>query len=351
MILEPGDQDHEVPVAETFHEQTDDELIEKEVKQMEADDQAIQIILIDLPEDIYAAVDSCETAHEILLCVQQMMKGSDIRIQDKKAKNLVVQNAVQNLSVQNQASTSGAQINKALVYDLDGSAEEASKFVRDFKSLAKEADESFANHMALEFEIERLLRAVVSQDIMSIVQNNTAKTKTPQPRSNTKNDRVPSTSKSSFIKNKEVEVEEHHRNLLLSKNKKHMSFECNNVKLAILNDKSKVICAMCKQRLITSNYDVCVLNYVNDMNSCMNNLCANVSKITNQKKHKSKVTKPKKVGSKERLASPKPKKPRTYLRWSPTRTMFDLKGKIIESNESESQSDCSKGDNACTSNP
>nr|GEV17443.1 ribonuclease H-like domain-containing protein [Tanacetum cinerariifolium] len=31
--------------------------------------------------------------------------------------------------------------------------------------------------------------------------------------------------------------------------------------------------------------------------------------------------------------------------------MFDLNGKIIASSESESQSDCSKGDNACTSNP
>ncbi|GJR39377.1 retrovirus-related pol polyprotein from transposon TNT 1-94 [Tanacetum coccineum] len=101
----------------------------------------------------------------------------------------------------------------------------------------------------IELEIERLLRAVVSQDIMSIVQNpsvvdssnlqteldrtkerlenvdNTAKTRRPQPRSNTKNDRVPSVSKSSCNKNKEVEVEEHHRNLLLSKNKKHMSSE------------------------------------------------------------------------------------------------------------------------------
>ncbi|GKE49211.1 copia protein, partial [Tanacetum coccineum] len=38
----------------------------------------------------------------------------------------------------------------------------ASKFVRDFQSLAKEADESLAKHKALELEIERLLRAVVS---------------------------------------------------------------------------------------------------------------------------------------------------------------------------------------------
>ncbi|GJS48371.1 retrovirus-related pol polyprotein from transposon TNT 1-94 [Tanacetum coccineum] len=48
---------------------------------------------------------------------------------------------------------------------------EAAKFVRDFKSLAKKADESLAKDKALEYEIERLLRAVVSQDIMSIVQN------------------------------------------------------------------------------------------------------------------------------------------------------------------------------------
>ncbi|GKD18751.1 hypothetical protein Tco_1207909, partial [Tanacetum coccineum] len=55
--------------------------------------------------------------------------------------------------------------------------------------------------------------------------------------------------------------------------------------------------------------------------------------------------------SKERFASPKPSKPRSCLRWSPTGRLFDLKGKIIASSESESPSDCSKGDNACNSNP
>nr|GFA35780.1 hypothetical protein [Tanacetum cinerariifolium] len=70
MIPEPGDPDHDVPVAETFHKQTHDELTNKEVKQMEVDDQAIQTILMGLPEDIYAAVDSCKTAQEIWLRVQ-----------------------------------------------------------------------------------------------------------------------------------------------------------------------------------------------------------------------------------------------------------------------------------------
>nr|GEV10661.1 hypothetical protein [Tanacetum cinerariifolium] len=80
MIPEPGDINRDVPVNETFHVQTNDELTEKELKQIEADDQAIQTILLGLPEDIYAVVDSCKTAQEIWLRVQQMMKGSNIGI-------------------------------------------------------------------------------------------------------------------------------------------------------------------------------------------------------------------------------------------------------------------------------
>nr|GEU39541.1 Gag-Pol polyprotein [Tanacetum cinerariifolium] len=52
-------------------------------------------------------------------------------------------------------------------------ASTSAKFVQDFRSLANEADESLAKHKALELEIELLLRAVVSQDIISVVQNPT----------------------------------------------------------------------------------------------------------------------------------------------------------------------------------
>ncbi|GJW82092.1 retrovirus-related pol polyprotein from transposon TNT 1-94 [Tanacetum coccineum] len=87
------------------------------------------------------------------------------------------------------------------------------------------------------------------------------------------------------------------------------------------------------------------------MNSHDNNQSANVSNVANQKKHKLKVRKSKKLGSKERLASPKPSKPRICLRWSPTGRIFYLKGKLITSSESECQFDSSNGDNACTFNP
>nr|GFC40985.1 hypothetical protein [Tanacetum cinerariifolium] len=129
------------------------------------------------------------------------------------------------------------------------------------------------------------------------------KTRRPQPRSNTKNDR---------------------------------------------NVYSKVVCAICKQCLLSINHDECLLNYVNDKNSRGKEQSENVSIKEKQKKRKPKVKKPKKVESHKSLATPTPRKPKSLLRWSRTGRMFDINGKIIASSEYESQSDCSKGDNACT---
>nr|GFA14748.1 hypothetical protein [Tanacetum cinerariifolium] len=136
------------------------------------------------------------------------------------------------------------------------------------------------------------------------------KTKRPQPRSNTKNDRSPL----------------HLRDVI-----------------------SKVVCAMFKQCLISVNNDVCLRNYVNGKNSHGKKQKANVSFKENQKKYQPKVTKPKKVGFLERLATPKLRKPRFLLRWSPTGRLFDQKGNIVDSSEFESQPDCSNSDNACCS--
>nr|GFB90008.1 hypothetical protein [Tanacetum cinerariifolium] len=80
-------------------------------------------------------------------------------------------------------------------------------------------------------------------DFSSIGVDNT-KTRRPQPRSNTKHDRVPSASKSGRSKNKEAEVKEHHWNLLLSKNNKHISLACNNIKIDSQDVISKLVCAM-----------------------------------------------------------------------------------------------------------
>ncbi|GJS79106.1 hypothetical protein Tco_0728987 [Tanacetum coccineum] len=149
----------------------------------------------------------------------------------------------------------------------------------------------------------------------------TTKTRRSQSRSNPKNDRAPS-----------------------------KSSKGNNIKLAIRNEKSKVVCATCKQCLITANHDKCVFKYVNGMNSRKKNKSANVSKSENQKKHKPNVKNLKMLGSNERLASPRPSKPRTCLRWLPTGRIFDLCGKITASSNIESESDTSVYDIASASN-
>nr|GFA36107.1 hypothetical protein [Tanacetum cinerariifolium] len=102
---------------------------------------------------------------------------------------------------------------------------------------------------------------------------NNTKTRRPHPRSNTKNDR----------------------------NKKHMSSACNNVKF--VTQDVKVVCAMCKQCLISANHDECLLNYVNGKISCGKKQKENVSINENQKKQQPKVKKIKKVGFIKRLAT------------------------------------------------
>nr|GFC66010.1 integrase, catalytic region, zinc finger, CCHC-type, peptidase aspartic, catalytic [Tanacetum cinerariifolium] len=139
------------------------------------------------------------------------------------------------------------------------------------------------------------------------------KIRRPQPRSNIKNDRVPSTSKSSRSKNKEVKVEEHHMNLLLSKKNKHSSSACNNSKIDSQDVISKVVCAKCKKCLNSVNHDVC-LNSVNGKKSRGRKHKANVSKKETQKEYRPKVSKSKNVGPRESLATPKPRKPRFLLR-------------------------------------
>ncbi|GJR39241.1 reverse transcriptase domain-containing protein [Tanacetum coccineum] len=127
--------------------------------------------------------------------------------------------------------------------------------------------------------------------------NNTAKTRRPHPRSNSNTDGVPSKSK------------------------------------------------------ITANHNVCVLNYVNDVNSRADNQTANVSIRENQKKHKANAKKSNKLGSTGSLASSRPSKPRTCLRWIPIGRIFAMYGKLTTSSNTENKSEKSMCDNASTSNP
>nr|GEV78101.1 retrovirus-related Pol polyprotein from transposon TNT 1-94 [Tanacetum cinerariifolium] len=97
-------------------------------------------------------------------------------------------------------------------------------------------------------KVERLQAQL--RDLKGLV--HTTKTRRPQPKGNTRNVRVPSAFKSSEVK-KKVTVRDHRTTLLLSKNQKTMSSECNNIKLAIQNDKSKIVCDTCCSKHMTGN--------------------------------------------------------------------------------------------------
>ncbi|GJR51164.1 hypothetical protein Tco_1401685 [Tanacetum coccineum] len=323
---------------------------------------------------------------------------------------------------------------------------EAAKFVRDFKSLAKEADESLAKHKALELEIERLLRAYCQKlenenvelefqvrnyekeiahlkttykNLFDSISVSRAQTKTiidslqhklhdtiyenaklraqlfdkvsdqkdtnkgmsantkfakqsilgkPPSSSRPKPYAVPTLPNSTaFPKVGETNALSNpvtsnsvpsSRESTVVNNERVIApgiFRINPVKANrvanFVPNKHVKTSVRTKPITVSQPHDDCVRQYVNGMKSRKKNQSANVSKSANQKKHKAQVWKPKNIGSKERFASPKPSKPRSCLRWSPTGRFFDLQGKIIASSKSESQSDCSKGDNACTSNP
>nr|GFB67604.1 hypothetical protein [Tanacetum cinerariifolium] len=67
--------------------------------------------------------------------------------------------------------------------------------------------------------------------LSSIGVDNTTKTRRTQLKRSSKNNKVPYVVKSSFKKNKAADVEENHRNLLSSSNKKYVSSACNNLLL------------------------------------------------------------------------------------------------------------------------
>nr|GEV28324.1 retrovirus-related Pol polyprotein from transposon TNT 1-94 [Tanacetum cinerariifolium] len=194
-----------------------------------------------------------------------------------------------------QASRSGTQSDNALVYDSDGSAEFGDL---NGKSSGTQCASNTLDPVSQKLKDENIVK-------------NTAKTRRPHPKSNSNSNRVSSKSKSSFLSNNVEKIEEHHRNSHIPKNQKHMSSECNNITLAIRKAKSKIVCVKCKQCLVIANHDVCVLNYVNDMNSRVDNQSANVSIHENQKKHKANTKKSKELGSKGSLASSRPSKTRT----------------------------------------
>nr|GEX20286.1 hypothetical protein [Tanacetum cinerariifolium] len=172
MIPEPGDANREITVTETFHLQTDDELSDKELKQIEADDQAIQTIL--LGSDIriqekkaklfnewerftFNEGESIESYYHCFLKLMNDLKRN--KHFPEKIANLdelkkVNANCILMANLQ-QALTLGTQTESAPVYDTDGSAENNNDVISEDTSV-EQGGETVKQHLA-NFEETRAL--------------------------------------------------------------------------------------------------------------------------------------------------------------------------------------------------
>nr|GEV62095.1 hypothetical protein [Tanacetum cinerariifolium] len=114
--------------------------------------------------DIIYEVTSVEQGEEIV--EQHSVNFEETRaLYDSLYHNLAIE-----VEKVNSVNRNLKETNADLTLSLQDIKIKQAKFVGDFKSLANEVDASFAKHKALELEIERLMKAVVSQDIMNIVQ-------------------------------------------------------------------------------------------------------------------------------------------------------------------------------------
>ncbi|GKC83205.1 hypothetical protein Tco_1138922, partial [Tanacetum coccineum] len=311
------------------------------------------------PPVVYDSKETLELAQESFLKMKQLNKeikpanytkinhlsGVFVSQTAKSREELYLSNTFKTANVSKSISIPNEEFSD------DTTPSVARKFLNEVKSTIvtlQQADESLAKHKALELEIERLLREVVSQDILSIVQNHsvvdTSNLQTELERMKERFEHCIIKKENEYAKlwndccsvprnseNENVELEFQVRNY--EKENAHLKTAYKNLfdsinditygtsantkfaKQSILgkpfsssrpklyavtplpkstaipkNATSEVVCAMCKQCLITINHDVCVLNYVNDMNSRALNKNANVSNVENQKKHKAQET-------------------------------------------------------------
>nr|GEU87040.1 hypothetical protein [Tanacetum cinerariifolium] len=254
-------------------------------------------------------------------------EGNDAYEETERVKaNCILENNLQ------QASTSGIQSNKAPVYDSDESTEvhlskncndndifnmytqeeqytellepilephqvpqNDSNVIFEVSSMEQEADESLAKNKALELEIERLFRAIASQDIMSIVQTNSV-----VDTSNLQTELERLLNKWTPLKVFPKVGESNALSKPVTSNSTPSSRES-----TVVNNERVIALRIFRINLFKAS------RYMNGMKYRTKNQSENVLKSANQKKHKANVKKLKKSGSKESLASPS--KPRSFI--------------------------------------
>ena len=101
-ILDPGNPDGTPPTQPFYRLQKEEDYTAEDWKQIKADDMAMHLIQLGLPREIFAAVDSCQTAYAMWERVRRLCHGTEIGQQDVENKLLT--------EWENFTSTAGEQI-------------------------------------------------------------------------------------------------------------------------------------------------------------------------------------------------------------------------------------------------
>ncbi|GJW98135.1 hypothetical protein Tco_0179943 [Tanacetum coccineum] len=74
------------PENQNPRRQTEDDLVGDDLKQYEAEIEAMNLILIAIRNDIYNSIDSCQTVNEMWLRVQRLMQGTKLSVVDRETR-------------------------------------------------------------------------------------------------------------------------------------------------------------------------------------------------------------------------------------------------------------------------
>nr|GEU89600.1 retrovirus-related Pol polyprotein from transposon TNT 1-94 [Tanacetum cinerariifolium] len=279
-MLAPGWKEKFVPDYEGNPTTTTEKVFEtyknvtQEIRdQLNAEAEAVQIILIGIDNDIYSTVDACPNAREMWKAIERLKQGESINVQDLETNlfwefgKLTSQDELlqkckcleTELSKSKMMSKSFESVQKHAI-NLELELQQCKEKIKNDMSFKVNKSKDFCKELDRYFEIQDLKAQLQDKGIVIRVIPPTSVSR-PQLKSNQLEDRV-------MLNNsqgKKQELEDHRRNVKFSKNKTSVT-ACNdslNAKTSNVN----FVCFTCGKYVLNDKHDMCVLHSRSGVNS------------------------------------------------------------------------------------
>nr|GEW22687.1 hypothetical protein [Tanacetum cinerariifolium] len=281
-IMEAGGKDRPpllAPVAEGSSKITTERYMKnyKNVSQdirdqLNAEAEAVQIILTGIENDIYSIVGACPNTCKMWKAIERLKQGTGY--DNQRAVNVV--RARENVDM----STNGQTVDHvddddlakkrdlldSLIYKLKWEIDDS----RNHNKLSESSNKTLVDKLKGEIEDFKTKNKSLESSYNHFKEANNEMSKTnqlmfkdlnPQLKSNQLEDRVmPNNSQG-----EKQEVEDHHRNFKFLNNKTSVT-ACND-RLNAKTSNVNFVCVTCGKYVLNDNHDMCVLHYINGVNS------------------------------------------------------------------------------------